>query len=209
MMGIEKKSVVVLVLALFLFLPMVSAGVGIKWDRESSLVPERTKTCLTYQVYNPWDDDSYAQIRLSDELKEIIHSSESETKFVEKQTPSSEALPIEFCFKTPRVYTKDCLVGDKFLCEQTCSEPLKLYEGEVEVIEISEEEAKISGGSGGSATQMSVSAPLRVRVQCVPHGRRYSIVYGLVALVAAILLWINLSRHRARARSSGSRKSKK
>lgn len=201
------KSVISLVLILMVFVPLVSAGPGIKWSQESSLVPEKTSTCLTYEVYNPWEGDSYVQIKLSEELDEIVKSSESETKFVPSQTSSSEALPIEFCFKTPNVYTRDCLIGDMFICEQTCSEPMKTYEGQVEVIELSEEEAKIGTGAGGSATQMSVSAPLRVRVQCTPSDRNYGIVYALVALIAGILLWINIANSKQKKKSK--KKSKK
>jgi len=199
------KSVISLVLILMIIAPIVSAGPGIKWSQESSLVPEKTKTCLEYNVYNPWDQDSYVQIKLSEELDDIVKSAESETKFVPAQTSSLNALPIEFCFKTPKVYERDCLIGN-FICKQTCEEPMKLYEGEVEVIELSEEEAKIGGGSGGSATQMSVSAPLRVRVQCIPSDRNYGIVYGLIALISGILLWINII---TKKRSKIKKKSKK
>jgi len=204
----KMKSVISIVLILMMFAPLVSAGVGIKWDKESSLVPEKTSTCLTYNVYNPWEDDSYVQIELSDDLKSIITSSESETKFVPKETSSSEALPIEFCFKTPRVYEQDCLIGN-FICKQTCDEPMKLYEGEVSVIELSEEQAKVGGGAGGSTTQMSVSAPLRVRVQCLPHDRNYGVVYALIALIAGILLWINIiNTKRKKFRKNSKKKTK-
>ncbi len=53
----ELIEMICLALILFaltsLALPGVSAGVGIKWDKESVLVNEGEKTCLTYQVYNP------------------------------------------------------------------------------------------------------------------------------------------------------------
>lgn len=192
-----KGIIVTSIFFLMIILPMVQAGVGISWDRESALVPEKTKTCLTYKVYNPWPTDVYAQIKLSDELMEIVRSSDSEVQFIPKETSSSEAIPVTFCFKTPSVYEKDCLIGDDLICKKECSEELKIFEGEVEVIEMSENEAKISG-AGGSKTTTSVSAPLRVRVQCVPHARNYSIVYGLVALIAGTLLLLNVLRSKRR-----------
>jgi len=203
------RSAMALVFVFMLIVPMVSAGVGISWDRESSLVPENTKTCLTYKVYNPWEEDSYVQIKVSDALTDIIKSAESETKFVPKQTSSSEAMPVTFCFKTPKVYARDCLIGDSLICKQTCEEPMKLYQGEVEVIELSEEEAKIGGTAGGSATQMSVSAPLRVRVQCIPHDRNYSAVYVLIALIAGILLALNIMKQKKKSKRKAKKKSSK
>ena len=125
-----------------------------------------------------------------EELMVIANYIESESKFVPKHTPSKEALPVEFCFKTPRVYTKDCLLFNKLMCKQECTEDMKIYEGEVEVIEVGNQ--NVAGGSGGSATAVSVSAPLRVKVQCVAHSTNYSLIYIIIAIIAAILLAINL-----------------
>jgi hypothetical protein len=176
-------------------LSFASAGVGIRWDKESALVPENTKTCMTYGVYNPWEDDSYVKIVLSEELEVILSSSDADLTFVSKGTPSSAMIPVTFCFKTSTVYEKDCLIGDFALCKQDCSEPMKIYEGEVEVVETTVEEIE-KGGSGGSSTQMSVSAPLRVKVQCIDHKRNFSLVYILVALIAGALLAWRIIRKR-------------
>ena len=180
---------------LLLVLPMASAGVGLSWNKESALVKENTKTCLTYNVYNPFDKDTYAKIVLSKDMQDIMTSSSSEAKFIPSNTNSSNGIPITFCFKTPKVYPKDCLIGNTFLCKQTCNETMKTYSGEVQAQELSAAEVK-AGGSGGSKTQMSVSAPIRIRVQCVPHGRDYSLVYGIVALIAAVLLLIRFRKKR-------------
>lgn len=180
------KNMGLFFLLLMVILPFVYAGVGISWDKESSLIPEKTETCLTYKIYNPWPKDSYVKIQLSDSLQEIVESADAEFKLIPKETSSLEAMPVTFCFKTPNVYPQDCLVGN-FLCKQECGEDMKVYEGEVEVIEVSEKEA-LTGGSGGSTTTMSVSAPLRVKVQCVAHGRDYSLVYIIIAIIAAGLI---------------------
>jgi len=188
---IKSLKVFSLAFALMLIiLPFVSAGVGISWAKETSLIPENTKTCLTYKVYNPWPEDSTVQIELSDELMEIVNYIESESKFVPKETSSKEAIPVEFCFKTPRVYEQDCALFNKFLCKQDCLEEMKIYSGDVEVIDIGNQD--VSGGSGGSATAVSVSAPLRIKVQCMAHSRNYSLIYILVAIIAGILLIVNL-----------------
>jgi hypothetical protein len=193
----EKKVIEFLVLAVsFIFLMnLVSAGVGIKWDKESTMVPEKTKTCLTYFVYNPWDSDVYTRIELSEELQEIVKSQENEVKLIPAGTSSSQSIPVEFCFKTPNVYERDCWIGDSLICKKECNEEMKIYSGEVLAREVSESEFTGSG-SGGSATQMSVSAPLKVRVQCVPHSRNYSLIYATIALIAAILLAINIIKEK-------------
>ena len=196
-----KKEVVSVILLMVLVFPLVSAGVGISWNRETALVPENTDTCLTYGVYNPWPDDSYVKIVLSESLDEIVESYEEKFEFIPRETSSKESIPVEFCFKTPRVYTEDCLVGS-FICEQQCGEEMKIYSGEVEVIEVSEKELQ-GGGSGGSATTMSVSAPLKVKVKCVAHPRNYTLVYVVLGTIAVILLLWNILR-----KKKGKRKKK-
>jgi hypothetical protein len=195
MRGEKMNKFLVFGLSLIFMLSLVSAGVGISWDRESSLVPEKTKTCLTYKVYNPFSEDTYAKIQLSEELQDIIKSQETDIQFIPGGTSSKDAIPITFCFKTDRVYERDCWIGDSLICKQECNEEMKVYSGEVQVIESSEEEFK-SGGAGGSQTTMSVSAPLKVRVKCVAHERNYSLIYAVVALIAAILLAINIIKEK-------------
>lgn len=210
-MVIKKEVLSIFLVGLFLVLPMVSAGVGISWERESALVPENTKTCLTYKIYNPWEEDSSVQILLSEELQEIVASQESETKLIPAHTSSDNAIPVTFCFKTPRVYDADCLIGGGkgAICKQECTEERKVFEGEVEIKEVSDADLE-GAGAGGSKTSISVSAPLRVRVQCVEHGRDYSLVYLFVGIVAAVLLSVNLLRSRKKSSNKkGNSKSKK
>ena len=203
---------VFLLISIFLF-SFVSAGVGIKWSQQSILAPEHKKTCMTYYVYNPWAKDVYIKIELSEEIKSIISSYESEKKFIPAETSSSEAIPIELCFKTPYVYERDCWIGNILFCKQECNEEMKIYSGEVEAVEISEIEFK-SGGTGGSATQMSVSAPISVGVRCVASDRNLSLIYIVVALIAGTLLMLNIIKRRKESKkknssSSPSIKSKK
>ncbi len=192
-----RNKIILGVIVVIILSSFVSAGVGILWDQQSSLVPEKTRTCLTYKVYNPWPEDSYVQIQLSEELQGIIESIEAETKYVPAQTSSSEAIPVEFCFKTPRVYTRDCSLFDKFICKQECTEERKEFNGDVEIIEVSGK-TKV-GGTVGSATQMSVSAPLTIRVKCIPYPRNYSLIYIIVSLIALILLITNIIKEKKKS----------
>ncbi len=196
-----KKRLGIFVFAILIFslLPIISAGVGISWDKESALVPENTKTCLTYKVYNPWPQDTYVAVELSDELKSILSSTQGDITFIPKETSSVNAIPVTFCFRTPRIYTRDCWVGNLAICKQDCTEALKTYEGEVEVIETG---SKNFEGAQGSATRISVSAPLRVRVQCVAHKRNFTLIYIVVAIIAAILLVLGIIRKRKKSTKS-------
>ena len=208
------KTFLVFLLVFTLSLHMISAaGVGLKWDRESALVPEKTKTCLTYYVYNPWTTDTYITMKLSENMQDIVSSYESEKKLVPAGTSSSEAIPLIFCFKTPILYERDCWIGNSLFCKQECNEEMKVYSGEVEAVELSETEFN-AGSAGGSKTQMSVSAPINIRVQCVAHDRNLSIIYIIVALIAGTLLTLNIIKRRKESKkknssSSPSIKSKK
>ena len=84
---------VLLVVALNSF---VSAGVGIKWDRESALSNEGEDACLTYGVYNPWPEDTYVEVGVSEELEEVLTVQDVEATLVPAHTSSGEAIPIEF-----------------------------------------------------------------------------------------------------------------
>jgi hypothetical protein len=192
---VNKKSfigVLGAILIIAVFGSIVSAGIGISWSQETSLVPEKTKTCLTYKIYNPWPEDSYVQVGLSDSLMEIADKMEADVTFIPKETSSSEAIPVEFCFKTPRVYEEDCALFNSLICKQECGEEMKIYSGEFEVMEAGTPD-EISG-AGGSTTSVSAAAPLKVKVQCLSHSRDYSFVYLVIAIVAGILLAINLRK---------------
>ena len=44
------------------------------------------------------------------------------------------------------------------------------------------------------ATTMAVSAPLNIKVRCVPHSRNYTLIYVLVALISLLIIVILLVR---------------
>lgn len=187
---VNKKSVIAMVMVFSLIvLPMVSAGVGIKTSRESLLVAEGKEVCITdYSVYNPWPDESYVTVEVSGGLEDVLQMKDMVPIFVPAETYNEDAIPVEFCFKIPRVYERDCLIGS-MLCVQTCSEEQVSYEGEILIKSVPG--PADTSGSGGSATMMSVSAPLNLKVKCEAHGRKYTPVYILLAIIAlAVIIYL-------------------
>jgi len=172
-----------------------SAGVGIKWVEESIIVEEGEEGCLTYYAYNPWDDDSTVVIGLSGELTDVLTMQEAETKFVPAHTSSNESLPIKFCFEVPRVYERDCWIGESLICEQQCGVEQKVYEGEVYLTSVP------MAGGGGSSTAVAVSADLRIRVPCKVHGRDYTLVFLVLAIIALAVIVILLKRKYGKPKS--------
>jgi len=192
---ITKKNsymmkLVVIVLAIAMLGSFVSAGVGIKWDRESALSNEGEDACLTYGIYNPWPEDTYVEVGVSEELEEVLTVQDVEATLIPSQTSSGESIPVEFCFNVPeKIYEKECWLGDSFVCKQECKENQKIYEGDVEVRSVP------PPIGGGSSAIMVVSAPLRVKVRCVPHGWDYTLLYVIIGVIAVIgLIWV--IRHR-------------
>ncbi|MEI6058923.1 MAG: hypothetical protein WCP89_04085 [archaeon] len=182
--GVIAFAVIILALTL---MNIVSAGVGIKWSAESFKVYENEKTCLSYSVYNPWPNNSSVQITLPENLISVMVSEEAEIKLIPANTASANAIPVEVCFKVPRVYAQDCL-GWGMICKQECTEEQKVYEGSISVKSVPDPVA------GGSSAQAAVSAPLRLKVMCTPHGRDFSIVYIALASISAIGIFIILFR---------------
>jgi len=178
----RKDKLVVAMFMFFMIISFVSAGVGIKYSEESILANEKEKNCISYKVYNPWPGDSYATIELSEELQTVLIMQEAEAKLIPADTSSDDAIPVEFCFKVPKVYERSCLVAGRFLCAQECAEPQKVYEGEVVVSSVPD----YSGG--GSATTAAVSAPLRIRVQCNAHPTDFTLLFIVLAVISLIVI---------------------
>jgi hypothetical protein len=187
----RKEMMGIGILILLALLPLVSAGVGIKWAEQSVMVDEGGKACMTYSVYNPFPVETNVIIELSEELRGIVTEQESEAKLIPANTPSTNAIPVKFCFKVPRVYQaeRNCLVLG-LMCKQECNEEMKVYSGKVNVQAVPP--ATVISGSGGSSTQMGVSAPLTIRVACSAHGRDFTIIYIALAIIAVIVIAIIL-----------------
>ncbi len=171
---------------LVLVLPFISAGIGLKQTQGSILVSENEKACISYGVYNPFEKDTYATITLSDNLKEILTTQETETKLIPASTDSSHAIPIKFCFKAPVVYEKECLIGGLLICKKDCTEETVIYSGEVLAMSVPPETQGM-----GSTTGMVVSAPLSVKIKCIPYERNYTLVWLILLVISAlVIIWI-------------------
>jgi hypothetical protein len=186
------KFILSLLFGIVLFSSLISAGIGLKWEQQSKLVLEGEKACLTYGVYNPFSDDSYVQIDVSDSLKTILLMQDTKSTLIPAQTSSQNTIPVEFCFEVPKVYQRNYLIAGRFIEKLDCNEPQKEYNGEVVVKTVAP--PSDIGGSGGSTTQMSVGAPITVRVPCEKHGWDYTPVYVLVAFISLFVLVFTLFR---------------
>ncbi len=165
-------------------LSFVSAGVGIKKYQESIMVNEGEEGCVKVGAYNPFSTDTYVNIGVSEPLKEVLTLQEADTKLLPGGTSSSSAIDMQFCFKVPKVYTRDCSIGS-FICALSCDEPQKEYVGDIFLQTVAGDSA---AEGGGSATAMSVSQDMNVRVACNPHPRDYTLIYIVVALISIIVV---------------------
>lgn len=193
-----KKIIVFLFVSVFL-ISLISAagGVGIKYSQQSAKIPEGAKTCMTYSVYNPWEDDTYVKIKVSEGLQEILTLQETEAVKIPAHTSSSEAIPVEFCFEVPKVYDREYqmegvpILG-RAISKLDCPSDTFTYSGEVLVQSVASPFSV--SGSGGSATQMVVGAPLNVRVECMAYNWDYTFVYIVVAFLSAGVVGLILFR---------------
>ena len=161
-----KKLALILLLGIMLITPaLATKGVGIAWDAESAILLEGKKSCLSYGVYNPFDED--VDITLSAKGLEELNP-KSETKFVKAGTPHSSAETINICFKVPRLY-------------ENCEVPEKTITGEI----VASEAPSSIKGVTGSATVAMASVPLSIKVSCNPSKLNQAI---LILLVAAIVI---------------------
>jgi len=197
-----NKNIILMILVLGLGLMVipsfVSAGLGIGYSSQSFMAEEGKTFCLDYyKVYNPWDDDSYVTVDVSPELKEIVIKQETESLLVPAQTSSKEAISLnQFCFKVPEVYEREYLISgmaiapDKLSCD---GQEQKVYEGEI-VVTKAPAPIDASVGAGGSATQSSISAPLKIRVPCNAYSWDYTSLYVALAALSGIVIFIVLFR---------------
>ena len=177
--------IILLVIGLSQFV-LARKGVGMVWTTETEIVNEGASKCISYGIYNPWDEDVTATLDVSDELKPILLKIDSKPQFIKGETFHDAAVLTEFCFKVARVYSRDCLIGN-MLCEQTCSETPIEYSGSV--IALEEQSGEASGT--GSATSLGVVVPLKIKVACNESSRNYTPVYIIIIVIAlGLIAWI-------------------
>jgi hypothetical protein len=201
----KNLKLIVLFTSLIIFSSLVSAGIGIKVSQESILVPEGEEGCITYYVYNPFNEDAKASISVTSDLRDILQYQDKETQVIPAKTSSGEALPIEFCFKIPKqVYEKDCLIGD-IMCKQECNMERIIFEGEVVLNEIQNSN---EGDVQGSKTALTLGYPLKVGVKCKEHPRDLTALYIVIAAIALIFILITTKKDKKK-KSSPNKSSKK
>jgi len=180
-----------MVFAVVLFSSVATAGIGIVIGQESLMLNEGEEGKLSVGVYNPFAGDSNVIIEISEELKEVLVMQEAEAKLIPAHTSSEDAIPVEFHFKVPKkVYERDYTIAGRFIDELKCEEEQKVYEGEIVVKSVPLETSY--EGTGGSATQMAIGHPMRVRVNCNPYGKNYTLLYVFVALVSGLVIFMVL-----------------
>jgi hypothetical protein len=154
-----KKLALVALILLLIPTAFATKGVGISWTQESAIFPEGKESCLTYGVYNPFDEN--VEITLTTEGLEDLNPS-SETKFVKAGTSHSNAEKINICFDIPR----------------GCGDTL---EGEI----VARESPSSIRGVTGSATVAMASVPLTIKISC--DSPQINPIY-IILIVAAIMI---------------------
>ncbi|HLC78202.1 MAG TPA: hypothetical protein VJH92_03700 [Candidatus Nanoarchaeia archaeon] len=187
-----KKILITIVFAFILMISLASAGVGLKITQGDIKINEGQEGCITPEAYNPFPTGTNVQVVISDELKDVLTEYDSEIKYLPPETSSAEALPIKLCFKVPEVYQRSYLVG-KVIDKVDCTnQPMKEYKGDI-ILE-STPGGTDGAGAGGSATRMSVSQPLVVRVACLSSGWDFTFAYAFAAFLSAGIVGLVLYR---------------
>jgi hypothetical protein len=190
MMKIFALFVGVLLLCSF-----ASAGIGIFVKQQSLMLNEGEEGSLSVGAYNPYSTEGNVQVSVSEELQEVLVMKDADIKYLPPYTYSQDAIPLNFYFKVPKVYTRQYasipLIG-KAIDKLECTEPIKEYDGEV-IIESVPLENSLTG-AGGSAAKASISHEMTVRVACNPYGWDYSVVYITVAVLSVGIIGLVLFR---------------
>ncbi len=184
-------------------------GVGLKILSVGEIVNEGEEVCVQYGLYNPWDEDVYASLKVSNELADVVSNIEAENKLIPGYTSSAEAIPTKLCFEVGEIYEKDCLIGDNYLCEKRCPTNLETYNGEVTLVQVKDDSME----GMGSATALGITSGLRLRVMCNGYKRDWTPVYIIVIVailvILAILLYIRYSVPETPKNRKKSRKKKR
>lgn len=189
-----KNKILVLIAIILMSLIIIEPasarkGVGIVWETESEIVNEESTHCITYGLYNPWDEDINIILRASEEFRNLIKRQEAESKFIKAGTFHEDAVPAKVCFEIAKVYEENCLALG-LGCEKKCEGPEKIYNGKILANEVTTGDVS---GSTGSTTSLGVSIPLNLRVNCSPQPRSLIVFYlvfiGIALIATCIILY--------------------
>ncbi|MBI2670531.1 hypothetical protein HYX18_00925 [Candidatus Woesearchaeota archaeon] len=198
-----------LFLVIFLLLVNFSyarKGVGIVINTQSEIVEENKETCIVYGIYNPWDENVKAALQTEGEINNILLNYKSEEKLIMAGTTHSQAIPVNLCFKVPKVYKDNCLIGN-LLCEQKCDSQQVSYSGNVIVVEKNEQIGAVSG----SQTNLGVSAPITIKVKCTVSQRNYAPLWIslFVLVLIAFVIWTILNKKKKQKQNQKENQSEK
>lgn len=183
-----KKIIIFILLLLIIVSPAFARkGVGMVIHTEAISVNEESQKCITYGVFNPWDEDVMVYLDTKGEINDIITKEETQPQLIKAETTDKEARELELCFHVPKVYKGECILG--LACKQTCLEE-KEYKGEVIAVEFKGE----NEGSTGSSTSLGISSPLTIKVSCQPKERSWSQIYSILVIIAILAILLLLYR---------------
>lgn len=175
---------ILLIAFILLTLKNVNAakGVGIVWSLESAIFDENKKNCITYGLYNPWDQDVEVILTAGKDLSKFVKPTKPIK--IKAYTYHNNSIEVQLCFAIPKIYKKSCLLGN-ILCKQECNQEQIKYNGEIIAIEKKE---KSKTAHTGSSTAVSASAPLKIKIRCKPHPTDLTILYIALIIIALIIL---------------------
>ena len=143
-----KKFLALMIIFIVLFSPVLALkGVGLKYGLEYTTLSEGKETCLSYGIYNPWDESVITELTADEELAQFVNK--PKTKEIPGGTSSGDAISIKVCFDIPPNTLENC--GET-----------RVFEGNV----IAKEKKELSADGIGSATSTVVTAPLTIEVVC-------------------------------------------
>ena len=188
-----KQFLLPLLLSILLFLPLVAAdkGVGIFVTTESAIVNEGQVNCVNYSVYNPFSNDTSIYMTASDALTPFVK--DTQPILVPANTLHDKAIPVSLCFNIPKVYKEDCMAG--IVCQKTCGEPQVTYVGSA--VAVMAKTPNEIASTAGSSTQASASAPLTLKVACVPKAMNWMPVIAIVIVIAILAGLVAMRKRKA------------
>ncbi|MBI4015630.1 MAG: hypothetical protein HY362_02845 [Candidatus Aenigmarchaeota archaeon] len=76
-------------------------GVGLRWDQEAIGVPDLKETCTQYYIYNPFDTDVVASIKVEGDISGMVTRTEPAAVAVPAKTMPRDGRAVKVCFSAP------------------------------------------------------------------------------------------------------------
>jgi len=207
-----NRVVLITFLSVLLIIPsgvLADVGIGLRWETEAQVIKENSKSCVTYFLYNPFDQDVNGFIKAYGNISDLAIA--EDPKIIPAGTLLEDAVPTQICFHTPDVYQENCLLG-VLMCERTCSATQQLYPGNYTVTRTPEGniqnvvyagdvqaayDLNFAGGTG-SATGSSISARMRVIVNCEKLEMDMIPLYVIIVVIVIVVLFLVYRKKRGK-----------